>query len=86
MVTMVSVMRRIFASGFGAGFILSFTLDGDEMKVNKRIWIDPRFAASMWIYTEAVVCDGQNRMQNKRIFKLRSIMEGVNLVCDDRCS
>ena len=40
-------------------------------------------AASMWIYMKAVVCNGQNDMKNKRIFKLRSITEAFNSVCDD---
>ena len=46
-------------------------------------WVGPRFDASMWICTKAVVCNRQNHMQNLRIFKLRSIVEGVNWVCDD---
>ena len=44
-------------------------------------WLGPRLAASMWIYTKAVVCNGQKHMQNLRIFKLRSIMEAINWVC-----
>ena len=27
-------------------------------------WVGSRFAASMWIYTNAVICDGQNHVQN----------------------
>ena len=46
-------------------------------------WVGPRFAASMWIHTLAVVRNGQNYMQNFRFFKLRSVMEAVNWVCDD---
>ena len=42
-----------------------------------------RFAACMWIHTEAMICNGQNNMQDYRLQKFRSIMEAVNLVCDD---
>ena len=42
----------------------------------------PRLAAS-GSTQKAVVCKGQNHMQNERIFKLRYMMEAVNWVCDD---
>ena len=50
--------------------------DGDEQEK----WVSARFAASMCIYTQAVVCNGQNHTQNFRIFMLRSILEAVNWV------
>ena len=40
-----------------------------------------RFAASMWIYTEAVICSGQKNMEAFRRHKKNSIMEAVNWVC-----
>ena len=46
-------------------------------------WVGSRFAASMWICTKAVKCDGQNHMQTYRLFKVRSFLEAVNWVCDD---
>ena len=36
----------------------------------------------MWIYTEAVLCDGQESTQEYLRRRLLSIMESVNLVCD----
>ena len=45
--------------------------------------VGSRFAASMWIYTKVVICNGQNNMQEYRRHKFRSIMEAVNWVCDD---
>ena len=41
-------------------------------------WVGSKFAASMWIYTKAVICNGQNNMQGYRVQKIRSIMEAVN--------
>ena len=40
---------------------------GDEQKN----WVGARFAAGIWIYTKAVVCEGQRHMQTFKIFKLR---------------
>ena len=40
-----------------------------------------RFAACMWIYTKAVLCDGQESTQEYLRRRLISIMEGVNWVC-----
>ena len=37
----------------------------------------------MWIYTKAVICNGQENMLECRMQKLRSIMEVLNWVCDD---
>ena len=37
----------------------------------------------MCICTKAVARNGQNHVENYRLFKLRSIMEAVNWVCDD---
>ena len=45
-------------------------------------WVGSRFAASMWKNTKEVICNGQNHMQNYRLFKIRSNMEGVNWVRD----
>ena len=46
-------------------------------------WVGSRFAASMWIYTKALICSLQNNMQKYWLQKFRSIMEAVNRVCDD---
>ena len=46
-------------------------------------WVGSRYAASMWIYTEAVLCNGQNHMENYNFVKVRSIMEVAKWVCDD---
>ena len=45
--------------------------------------VGSRFAANMWIWTKAVICNGQNRMQNYRLLELRSIMGSVSWACDD---
>ena len=45
--------------------------------------VGSRFAASKWIFTTAVICNGQGNMQEYRLLKLRSIMEAVNWVWDD---
>ena len=42
-----------------------------------------RFAASMWIHTKAVVCNGQRNVQAFTVNKMNSIIEAVNLVCVD---
>ena len=55
-------------------------------KIGRReeeYWVGSRFAASMWMYTKAVVCNGQGPMQNYRLLKFRSIMKAVNWVCDN---
>ena len=46
-------------------------------------WVMSRFATSMWIFTKAVIYNGQNNMPNYRLQKIRSIMEAVNWACDD---
>ena len=33
-------------------------------------WAGSRFAASMWIYTKAVTCNGQDNMQEYRLLKV----------------
>ena len=55
---------------------------GGSEEVN---WVGSRFAASMWIFTKAVIyAMGKTNMQNYRLSKLRHIMmEAVNWVCDD---
>ena len=42
-----------------------------------------RFAAIMWMFSKAVICNGQNHMHDYRLLKFRSIVEAVNGVCDD---
>ena len=55
----------------------------EEEECEQENWVGARFAGIIWIYTRAVVCNGQSHMQNFRIFKLRSILEAVTWVCDD---
>ena len=52
----------------------------EEEEGEQENCVGPRFSASMWVCTIAVVCHWQNHMQNCRIFKWRSIMEAVNWV------
>ena len=37
----------------------------------------------IYIFAKAVICNGQNHAQNYRLFKVKSVMEAVNCVCDD---
>ena len=41
--------------------------------------VGPKFAASVWIYTKAVACNGPGNMQEYRVLKLRSINGGSEL-------
>ena len=52
-------------------------------KKEKIIGWAQRIDASMWIYTKAVVCNGQNHMQIFRIVILRFVMGAVRWVYDD---
>ena len=51
--------------------------EGDE----QENWVGGRRVASMWVYTKAVVCNGQRNMQTFRVNKKMSILQGVNGVC-----
>ena len=42
----------------------------EEEEGEQENWVGARFAASIWIYTKAVVCNGQSHMQNFRTFKI----------------
>ena len=53
--------------------------EGDE----QDNWVGARFAASIWIFTTYVVCNGHRNMQAFRVNKMKSIVEAVKLVCDD---
>ena len=46
-------------------------------------WVGSRFAGCMWIYTEAVLCDGQGPTQEELRRKLSTIMENVCWLCED---
>ena len=37
----------------------------------------------MWIYTKAVICNGEENTQEYLMQRFRSVMEGVHRVCDD---
>ena len=49
----------------------------------RESWVRSRFAASMWIFSKAMICNGQDSTQECRLLKFRSIMEAVSWVCDD---
>ena len=49
---------------------------------NEEEWVS-KFAASMWIYTKAVRCDGHGRPPKDLRQMLRIIMECVSWVCED---
>ena len=60
--------------------------DGKIGRREEENGVVSRFAASMWIHTKAVICNGRNHMQNYKLFrfcKFRSIMELANRVFDD---
>ena len=53
----------------------------EEEEEEKKV--GSRFAACMWIYTEAVLCDGQKSTQEYLRRRLLSSMRSVSWVCDD---
>ena len=55
-------------------------IDGWEAEAT---WVGSRLAACMWICTEAVLCDGQERTLEYLRRRLSSIMESVSWVCDE---
>ena len=55
-------------------------IDGWEAEAK---WVGSRLAACMWICTEAVLCDGQERTLEYLMRRLSSIMESVSWVCDE---
>ena len=50
---------------------------------NEERWVGSKFAASMWIYTKAVLCDGRGRPPQDLRQVLRIIMESVSWVTED---
>ena len=51
---------------------------------NEEKWVGSKFAASVWIYTKAVLCDGCGRgppLDQRQM--LRIIMESASLVTED---
>ena len=46
-------------------------------------WVRSKFAASMFICTNAATCNGHGNMQEYRVHNFSSIMEAMNWVCDD---
>ena len=49
----------------------------------ERTWVGSLFAACMWIYTEAVLCNGRQPPENDLQRRVLAIMEIVNWVCED---
>ena len=50
---------------------------------NEEECVGSKFAASLWIYTKAVLCDGRGRPPQDWREKLRIIMECVSWVTED---
>ena len=50
---------------------------------NEEKWVGTKFAACMWVYTEAVLCDGQGPTQEGLRRRLSTIRESVSWVCED---
>ena len=51
---------------------------------NEEEWVGSEFAASMWIYTKAVLCDGRGRgppLDLKQLLRIN--MESVSWVTED---
>ena len=46
-------------------------------------WVGSKFAACMWVYTEAVLCDGRGRPPQDLSQMLQINMECVSQVCED---
>ena len=53
-------------------------MDNIEGWEEEEQWVSSRFAACMWIYTKAVIYNGQGNMQEYLVQGFRSVMEGVN--------
>ena len=49
--------------------VMDKTEGWEEEEGKQENWVGPIFAASMWIFRKAVVCNGQNHMQNYRTSK-----------------
>ena len=50
---------------------------------NEEKWVGSSFAACMWNYSKAVLCDGQGPTREELRRKLSTIMESVSWVCKD---
>ena len=50
---------------------------------NEEMWVGSKFAASMWIYTKAALCDGRGRPPQDLRQMLRIIMASVSWVTED---
>ena len=48
-------------------------IGGWEDEEDQEKWVGARFAASMWIYSQAVVCNGERHKQTVRVNKMNSI-------------
>ena len=50
---------------------------------NEQQWVGSKFAACMWLYIAAVLCDGQEPTQEHLRWRLSIIRECVSWVCED---
>ena len=53
-------------------------IDGWE---DEEKWVGANFAARMWIYTKAVLCDGQEYTQDN--LRRSRLLSSVNWVCEE---
>ena len=75
------LQRRIHTSK--AVFSYAMTVMDKNNGWEEEEWVGSRFAACMWIYTKAVLCDGQESTQDYLRRRLLSNMESVSWVCEE---
>ena len=66
---------------FSYAIAVMYGIGGWDVRNELENWMGARFAACMWIHTEAVVCNGQRHMPTCRRNKVNSIVEAVNWEC-----
>ena len=64
-------------------FSFSMTVTDKVEGWSEEKWVGSKFAACMWIYTEAILCDGHRRPLQDPRQMLVIIMECVSWVCED---
>ena len=70
-------------AGFSDAIAMMDRIGGWEEGNEQEKRVGARFAASLWIYSKDVVCDGHRNMQAFRVNRVNATMEAVHLVCDD---
>ena len=64
-------------------FSFAMTVPDKVGRWNEEEWMGSKFAACVWIYTRAVLCDGRGRPPQDPRQMLQIIMECVSWVCED---